>query len=509
MGQPDRYAGGTQGGKAGGPGSGPNRGRPNRGNRERGTATFLKRRRRRRRDIRQTRRLTKTVRETANNPFGEALAPVTTAQARKLAKTIARSRRRGTYNRKDRQATRKLLNTLNKTIKSKDTAEPLDSEMRAARRLVRVAHKKGRVAKKPYRGDSDRVKGPDHTDESTRLHPKKGKKGNKDNNKGGKRRRRRGGGSPKSRPGINYTGTPGYEFNERDARKRARDLVQADTNAQLRAKLAELRQGKNSYTKAVRQEKNLGKRRREDLNYIFGETADYLAGLEGDQNTRYDNRADNLKELFGNLEQKNQNVSDRNYNELQSEMRRLGIEGGLTGNFQRDANFMEMLGNTSEGNALANLQSDRRSAKSIMDMFQGTMKGERASQIGQAWNDQGDALADIRSDYGTLFSNLRGDISDIRANKGKAIQELLMTLEDQGYQRFAEGRQQDFMNQMMANEFNLDVDHFNLDVAKHRNSLAQQRAAQRALRRRRQQERQAQNINNNLKNILSGLPFLG
>lgn len=303
---------------------------------------------------------------------------------------------------------------------------------------------------------------------------------------------------------ISYTPQGAYKPNYKRVHRQASDLVNSDINSNLRQIRQEARGASRQYRHGQRKIRTQGKRERGDLRHVFGEAADFLQNNRGEMNQRYDTAKGDTADLYNQLTATNDANTSKNKAAMQSEMDRMGINAS-TRQFNEDSNFLQGMGNTDKTNALANLGTQQSGADAVARMLGSTMQGEKVSRIGQSYNTQGDQLSDLRQNYTDIFKNLQGEAHDTRADRASQIKELMMQLEDQNYQRFADTGQSNFENAMAANAFNLDVDKFNFDVKQNRQTLIQQRAAQRRRLRKQQTHHRHNQSQQAGANILGGI----
>lgn len=509
----DRFSGGSQGGRSGGPASSPDRGRSNRGRKMVGPHPRYKRR-----TGRKMRRMARNIKSTSRKEFRQdptqfnnnikqlarrlqqqshKTGPKHHDEAEMLFRAASKRARQLRKRTKNTKATRSML----------DLALMLDRDVRGigkSKSVGKTQNEYERRLRKAADGDDTNVfeglaKGLRGVARANRNNGGGGG-GNKRSRRGNRGGRRRRGGRGKGN--VGYSPTVMEQPNIRQLHRQARSIVRADTNDQLRAILQQLRGSQRTYRREQNKIKNTGKNQRTDLKYIFGEAADWMEGEQARTNERYGGVKDNINNIYGDLNSTVQANTDRNENAMMDELRRLGINSVDTSQFNKDANFLQGLSHSNQSNALANVNAGQTGANQVNDMLMGSLRGDRASRIGQSYNQQGEQLGDLRQDYNEIFKELRGEASRARSGQGAEIRELLMALEDQGYQRQADMAQQNFMNQMAANEFNLDVDKFNFDIAQNRQDLVRQRAAARRRKRNQQRELQGRRIQNNLMDVI-------
>ena len=506
----DRFSGGTAGGRAGGPASSPARDRSNRGRKMVGPHPRYKRR-----TARKMRRMARNIRGTSRKEFRQNPNQFNN-NIRQLARRLQQQDYRTGPKNHDaaealfRAASKRARQLRHRTKNTKATRSMLDLSLMLDRDIKGIGKNRSvgrtqneyerRLRKTADKNNTNVLEGLGNL--LNNVADKNGRKGGKrhaHNHAGGRKKggRRRGG---RGDSNVGFSPTMIEQPNLRQLHRQARGIVQADTNAELRNILRQLRGSQRSYRREQNKTITRGKNTRGDLRHIFGETADWLQAQQGQMNDRYGATKDNVNNLYENLQSNVQANTNRNENAMLDELRRMGINSVDTSQFNKDANFLQNLGHANQSNALANLNAGQTGANSVADMLASTMQGERTSAIGRSYNEQGEQLGDLRQDYTDIFKDLRGQAASARQGQGAAIRELMLALEDQQYQRQAEMGQQNFLNQMAANEFNLDVDKFNFDIAQNRQELIQQRAAAR----RRKRNQRLENIGRGIQNDLMG-----
>lgn len=333
-----------------------------------------------------------------------------------------------------------------------------------------------------------------------------GGKGNGGKGKGkGKDKGKDKGGGGLSFGGVEYGGPGDWAGNTRGLRREAKSLVQGDINSQLRAVLRAMQEARGQYKYDRRTIKTDAKRARGDLNYVWGEVEDYMKGQNKEQNQQYRDTEQELKDIYGQQAQGLAAGTKEGADAISAEQARLGLVGDM-GNFTGDSAFNAAQAGGSKQDALGNLATQKSAADSIMAMLGGAAQGEHLSQMGRVQNEILDQKGDLRQDYNQLFGDLRQQAQDIRAGKGAAMQEMLMALEERDYSRFMEAWQQNFMNQMSVNQFNLEKQGMKASNRLAAAPLKQEEAYQKWLRKQNKRgSRDAKNIGNQLQDMFSGL----
>lgn len=179
-----------------------------------------------------------------------------------------------------------------------------------------------------------------------------------------------------------------------------------------------------------------------DINYVHGETDDYISGLaqRNQQNTQ------NVAQQQQAAQQALQSMLGATYSgaqtNAQNELSRLGIQGG--GNLQQlgadSANAQAVAMQTGQ-NAQSTLGMAGQNSQAAMQMLQGMNQGSMMQGMGQALNAKNDSLAETQNNRIGQLNEVRTAMQEANATRKDLFMQLLMQLQQTGWDQYVQKRE--------------------------------------------------------------------
>lgn len=266
------------------------------------------------------------------------------------------------------------------------------------------------------------------------------------------------GGYPSGGGGANYFGIgrgPGYNWKE------ARKIIREQTQGTIR----ELRRQRKGERRNMQFDVNklnaLFNRQQGDLNYIFGEAKDYIAGQGAKMDQGFNNARSSLENLYSQFAAESGAATAARRDAAMQELARLGIQQAGMGQFDADANAAALQMDTNQASANANLTAMQNATGSVGNLLSSMAEGSRVSALGRAENSRSDAIAQRRHEWNQFQNDILQQIINIKKQRPELIRDLALQLQQQRFGQFMDRAQANFGNQMSVNRFNLDLSQFN------------------------------------------------
>ncbi len=240
---------------------------------------------------------------------------------------------------------------------------------------------------------------------------------------------------PKSKPTGIAPKPPQGNINGDQGQKPKRgpgNRVNRLVDAQIRAGLNDLRKERRMIRRETATERRAAKRDYErglgDLNYIYGETADYTNALGNQIQQNYSGLRDRSQAAQSALVQALSGNSTGVAGQLTSDLSDLGISGVDASQFQADAaNALNVAAQTGANN-MANINAAASGAADISSLIQGMVAGSKASAYGSQLNDLNDRLFEASQAKRDGYAQVREAISDLKGTRKDLTLQMLQQL---------------------------------------------------------------------------------
>lgn len=239
---------------------------------------------------------------------------------------------------------------------------------------------------------------------------------------------------PNSEASRSKEGKPGKGRGLERTAKRLTDSVIRDEVQDLRGQRREISRAARHAKKEVR---NQYQRGMGDLDYVAGETSDYVASQNAQAQAGFNAQSLEQNAAAMALQNQLQNVYDAGEGSATAEMSRLGITGasGFLGQLASDrANAATMGAQTSSNNA-ANLGLAQANAGAVGNLLSGMVQGTYLSGIGQNLNSRNDGMNSLREEEQDQLSLVREAIREAQGSRKDTFFQLLQQLRQTGWGR--------------------------------------------------------------------------
>jgi hypothetical protein len=281
------------------------------------------------------------------------------------------------------------------------------------------------------------------------------KKHNPPKGKGGNNKPAKKGGG-----GAFFGGLGGYKGVRKGQVSRLTNGLMREEMNGLNRQAREIKRDANEQINIARTDYERGKG---DLNYVHGETDDYISSLA--QKNQLNNQ-----QVLGQqqaAQQALQSMLGSTYSgaqtSAQNELARLGISGG--GNFQQlsaDQANAQGVAAQSGANTNSTLDMAGQNASSAMQMLQGMNQGSMMQGLGQALNAKNDSLAETQNNRIGQLNEVRTAMQEANATRKDLFLQLLMQLQQTGWDQYVQkrelgmqGRQLNMQNRDSNRQFRL------------------------------------------------------
>lgn len=236
-----------------------------------------------------------------------------------------------------------------------------------------------------------------------------------------------------------FGGRGGYKGVKKSDAKRLVNGVMREELSDLRSQGRTVKRDARSGIKVARTDYNRGK---EDLRVVHGEVGDYLSSLAqrnaatvGNEQTQQAQAQAALQTMLGNTYSGAQS-------QAQSELGRLGIQGG--GSFQQlglDQANAQGVAAQSGANAQSTLGMAGSNSAAAMQMLQGMNQGSYMQGVGQNLNSRNDALAELRNNRTDQLNEVRNAMQEARGTRRDMYFQLLQQLQQTGWDQYVQQQQ--------------------------------------------------------------------
>lgn len=236
-----------------------------------------------------------------------------------------------------------------------------------------------------------------------------------------------------------YGGVGGYKGVKTKPVKRLVNGVLRDEIRDLRKQVRAVKQDARGEKRILREDYRRGKA---DLDYVHGETGDYLNHLSGQNQQMFQQQGSQQQAAQAALQQHLQGTYSGAQQGAQDELARLGIQGG--GSFQQlnadQANAQAVAGQ-SGANAQSTLGMAGANSAAALQMLQGMNQGSFLQGIGQNLNAHNDAMAEVRTNKINNLNEVRQAMQEARGSRRDMFFQLLQQLQQTGWDQYVQQQQ--------------------------------------------------------------------
>lgn len=256
-------------------------------------------------------------------------------------------------------------------------------------------------------------------------------------------------GVPKRNRGVKNKSLPKKPNPSPDAKKDGKDgkrgglekTARRLTNSVIRDEVQDLRGQRREISRAARHAKKevrtQYRRGAEDLEYVAGETADYVGAQNAQSQAGFNVQSLEQNAAAMALQNQLQNVYDAGEDSATAEMARLGITGasGFLGQLAGDRANAQTMGAQTSANNAANLGLAQQNAGAVGNLLSGMVQGQYLSGIGQNLNSKNDGMNEVRDEERDQLSLVREAIREAQGSRKDTFFQLLQQLKSSGWAR--------------------------------------------------------------------------
>lgn len=252
-------------------------------------------------------------------------------------------------------------------------------------------------------------------------------------------------------PNKTWGGVGGYPGVPKKKVKRLVNGILKDELNDLQAQLAELRNDSQNDMQSARTDYRRGVG---DLNYVYGETTDYLGSLADKTGAMYAGQATAAQQAQLALQAQLGSTYSGAQSGAESELARLGIQGG--GDLSQlgaDSQYAQATAAQSGANAQSSLGMAGANSMAGMQMLQGMNQGSFMQGIGQNLNARNDAFSEIRDNKMENVEAVRQAMQDAQGSRRDMFLQLLQQLQQTGWDQYVQ--QQQLQMQQQQNKLSM------------------------------------------------------
>lgn len=173
-----------------------------------------------------------------------------------------------------------------------------------------------------------------------------------------------------------------------------------------------------------------------DLEYIGGETSDYVKSLGDKTQAMYGQTSLAQNAAAAALQQQLGGIYDTGASAANTELERLGIGDGSDSFLQQmrsDQANASSVGAINSANAQSTLGAMQANSGAVSDLLGGMVQGSMLSNVGRNLNDRNDAFMDIRNEKQDQQALIRDAIKSARGSRQDVFFQLLQQLRQSGW----------------------------------------------------------------------------
>lgn len=236
-----------------------------------------------------------------------------------------------------------------------------------------------------------------------------------------------------------FGGYGGYKGVRKSKVKR---LVNGIIRDEVRDLGNERRSVRREYRRDSRDVNRQFRRGKKDLRHVFGETEDYLGSLAQRNQNVVSNQSDQISAAQQALQRQLGNTYTGAADQINSELSRLGIEGGGNlGALYSDQANAQAMGAQAGANAQSTLGMMGGNAQQMMGLLQGMNQGAHMSNAGLNLQRRNDSLIEARGNRSENMQAIRDAIRDVRGGRRDLYVQMLNQLQETGWGQYMDQAQ--------------------------------------------------------------------
>jgi hypothetical protein len=214
---------------------------------------------------------------------------------------------------------------------------------------------------------------------------------------------------------------------------------------------------------AVNDTASRGAREVANLAELYNRLGNFQGQVQQNTNAGFSQAAAKTGTAYDQLAAQLGQTFDSSQAQAGAEADRLGLGGLATNSMQgseRDQQYLQQLAGLQKQSSLDNVQSQQGGFNGLMGMMMQNAQQESAGAQTAATRGTNKSIADMFAELNINQNELSGQRTDIEAQRGGLIMDLVRKLEEQAYARKMEQDEIRFRNEMAEKNYGLDVQQF-------------------------------------------------
>jgi hypothetical protein len=214
---------------------------------------------------------------------------------------------------------------------------------------------------------------------------------------------------------------------------------------------------------AVNDTASRGAREVANLAELYNRLGNFQGQVQQNTNAGFSQAAAKTGTAYDQLAAQLGQTFDSSQASAGAEADRLGLGGLATNSMQgseRDQQYLQQLAGLQKQSSLDNVQSQQGGFNGLMGMMMQNAQQESAGAQTAATRGTNKSIADMFAELNINQNELSGQRTDIEAQRGGLIMDLVRKLEEQAYARKMEQDEIRFRNEMAEKNYGLDVQQF-------------------------------------------------
>ena len=281
-------------------------------------------------------------------------------------------------------------------------------------------------------------------------------------------------------PGITYGGLGINAPSRSSFRKQAAETVAFQLNPQLNALTAQANQTNQDWAFGDTQLRTKAAQAKSDLNYLLAALNTKLGSLKQSTDVSMTEGMSAVDKNYSDLLQRMSAINSSTNNATAEEINRMGLTTNqdvqATQRSQEDDQFLKGLAENNRANAATLLQAQKSSYDSAANDTIAAENVNFANQQATVSNTYAQAESELLKERNKTLAQINSNKQAVEAQRGFLTQQRIDSLYSEAISTAERRAQQDWTNQMAANNFNLNVTKFNYDTQYRQAQLARDKA---------------------------------
>lgn len=202
-----------------------------------------------------------------------------------------------------------------------------------------------------------------------------------------------------------------------------------------------------------------------DIQFLYDQLDKKLAEQQAGTAAAYGSTASAVDSNYAKLLSDLTSNTNQSVDKVNAEAQRLGLTPPVESQAGADGNFASMLAQTNRQNAALMLQAQGQNASTTGQFMRDAEQGLGATKTADFKTANNNSINDMIKAQLAQDTEYGNQLTNLEMQRSTMERQYLQQLEQQAYDRQQEAAQQQFMNSMAVNKFNLSADKFNADQA--------------------------------------------